>query len=102
MVDGVLPWPIAISNQPSAIDSFSDSYADFDAESGRSRRLEAEAEAGAVGDARRQRDAQRMVERRVAVAAAEVAWLGPGLAAAAAIRARDPNRNVHGHDAAAA
>src|SRR6476660_9835311 len=101
LVDGPLPWTMAISNQPSAIDRFFDRNTDFDAERGGIRRLDAEAETGAVGDARRQRDPQRLVEGRMAVAAAEVARLGPRLAAAAAIRTRDTDRHVHGHDAAA-
>src|SRR5450759_2757379 len=59
-------------------------HAQLDADGRGVGRFQAEAHAGAVGDARRYRDAQRLMQQRLTRAQAERARLGPRFAAASA------------------
>src|SRR5438045_1504915 len=77
-----------------------DEDADLDTDRRGVGRLDAKAETGAVRDARRQRQAQRLIDGGVPDATAEVARLGPCLAAAAAVHAGDAHRHLQRDDEA--
>ena len=80
---------------------FLDGDADFDAHRRRVRGVDAETEAGAVRDAGRHREPQRMMHQAMARPAAGSAGFGPCLAAAAADLTRAAQRHLERqHDAA--
>src|SRR6266496_69320 len=80
----------------------SDGDADFNADERRIRRLQTEAQAGAVRHAGRYGDAHRMIKARFAGATAQTAGLGPRFPAAAAVWTGGANRHFDGDDETAA
>jgi hypothetical protein len=82
-------------------DCGSNGNTNFDANGAGVRRGDAESNARAIGYACRHCDPQRVMKDRLTGAAAAMARLGPGLAAASTIRTQAPNGHLQWDDAAA-
>ena len=89
------------ARRPRSRDRRTNRNVQLDAHRLRVGRRNAEADARAVGDAGRQRNAERVRDQRFARAFAAIAELRPGFAASPAIGARRPERHFDGNDLAA-
>src|SRR5262245_17144624 len=94
--------PMSVVSRPQAMNKMprkstcwsTDSDANFDADGRRAARTQTKTKRRAVCDAGGHRDANRMIDQRVARAAAVDARLGPRFAAAAAVPAGGAHRHV--------